>query len=620
MALSKPSTSKSNNERYRTFNVEWEMQYFFTESKAKKPICLICSSTVAVVKKYNLERHFKQNHMKINEDYPEGSTLRAEFIRKRKTELLGKQNLFVKTSNDLESMVKTSYEISLLLARKKKPFSDGEIVKEALSIFAQNCNDKNVKMKADNVSLSRNTITRRVEEMSGDISSQIMDTVSNCKYFSLALDETCDLTGMSQLAIFVRSVDENYNILQDLLELCQLETTCTGMDIFMKMKECVEKKGLAWEKMNSICTDGAPAMTGRSNGCVALLKKMLGRELFSYHCIIHQEALCSKDMKCDDVIDPVVRCINYIRARALHRRQFNVLFQDEISEHGELHLYCAVRWLSKGEMLKHFFLLREEVLKFLEEKQAMPTERDLLKNEPWLCKLAFLVDMIQYLNALNLKLQGKECSLPTMFNLIQGFKAKLKLFLANLARKNIDHFPTLAGLKIKKENSLDYSKFESQIELLLKSFEERFQDFERDRKNILLFMNPFAISSSEILEYPANIQLEITEVQNNSALKQIFTETVLTQPQQYSEMFINFWKLVPKENFPVICDLSLQILSRFGSTYVCEKVFSTLNYVKNKFRTSLTAAHISDLILLSTTDLLPNISKLVAEKSLQRPH
>lgn len=100
MALSKPSTSKSNNERYRTFNVEWEMQYFFTESKAKKPICLICSSTVAVVKKYNLERHFKQNHMKINEDYPEGSTLRAEFIRKRKTELLGKQNLFVKTSND----------------------------------------------------------------------------------------------------------------------------------------------------------------------------------------------------------------------------------------------------------------------------------------------------------------------------------------------------------------------------------------------------------------------------------------------------------------------------------------------------------------------------------------
>jgi len=310
MALSKPSTSKLKDQP-RTFHEEWEMKYFFTESKALKPICLICSTTVAVAKKYNLERHFKQIHAKIGQDYPEGSALRADFIKKKKREIFGQQNLFVKQNDELESMMKTSYEICYLLARKNKPFSDGEIVKEALSIFAQNCNDKNVKTKADNISLSRNTVARRVEDMSNDINSQITETIAKCKYFSLALDETCDLTCMSQLAIFVRCIDEDFNIFQDLLELCQLETTSTGMDIFMKIKECVEKKGLAWEKINSICTDGAPAMTGKTNGCVALLKKFLGRELFSYHCIIHQEALCAKEMKFDDVIDPVVRCINY---------------------------------------------------------------------------------------------------------------------------------------------------------------------------------------------------------------------------------------------------------------------------------------------------------------------
>lgn len=156
----------------------------------------------------------------------------------------------------------------------------------------------------------------------------------------------------------------------------------------MKIKECVDRKGIVWEKINSVCTDGAPAMTGKINGCVALLKQFLGRELFSYHCI-HQEALCAKDMKFNDVIDPVVRCINYIRAKALHRRQFRVLFEEEINEFGELHLCCAIRWLSKGEMLKHFFLLRREVLQFLVEKQAMPDERDLLESESWLCDLAF---------------------------------------------------------------------------------------------------------------------------------------------------------------------------------------------------------------------------------------
>lgn len=92
-------------------------------------------------------------------------------------------------------------------------------------------------------------------------------------------------------------------------------------------------------------------------------------------------------------MDPVVLCINYIRAKALHRRQFRVLSEEEISEYGELQLYFAVRWLSRGNMLKHFFNLREQVLEFLEEKGALPLETVLLKNTSWLSDLAFLVDV-----------------------------------------------------------------------------------------------------------------------------------------------------------------------------------------------------------------------------------
>ncbi|CAH0562860.1 unnamed protein product [Brassicogethes aeneus] len=174
------------------------------------------------------------------------------FLKKKKLELFNQQNIFVKRHDELESMVKTSYEISLLLPKKKKSFSDGEIVKEALTICAQNCDDKHVKAKADSISLSRHTVTRRV-----------------------ALDETCDLTSRSQLAIFVRCVDENWNVLQDLLEVCQLESTTQGKDIFLKIKECIEKKSLSWDKFISVCTDGAPAMIGKNNGCVALLQNFL---------------------------------------------------------------------------------------------------------------------------------------------------------------------------------------------------------------------------------------------------------------------------------------------------------------------------------------------------------
>lgn len=95
-------------------------------------------------------------------------------------------------------------------------------------------------------------------------------------------------------------------------------------------------------------------------------------------------------MTFEDVIDPVVRvrCINFIRLQFIclqfHTSSNNILNCRRLSalalEYGELHLYRAVRWLSKGEILKNFYDLRDQVLDFLEEKQALPAERALLKS------------------------------------------------------------------------------------------------------------------------------------------------------------------------------------------------------------------------------------------------
>ncbi|KAK9887343.1 hypothetical protein WA026_022013 [Henosepilachna vigintioctopunctata] len=206
-----------------------------------------------------------------------------------------------------------------------------------------------------------------------------------------------------------------------------------------------------------------------------------------------------------------------------------------------------------------------------------------------------------------------------MFNLINGFKGKLDLFAANLERNKVDHFSTLASLKEELEiTALDIPKYLSKIKCLKESFENRFQDFESDKRNIQLFINPFAISSTDLVDYPANIQLEVTDLQNHTALKQIFYENVSSE--QLTESFASFWKNVSSEDFPTLRDLAMQILSRFGSTYVCEKTFSTLSYIKNKYRTSLTAKHISDLIVLSTSDLKPNIDKLLSQKPLHSSH
>lgn len=46
----------------RTFNENWESEYFFMEVKGK-PVCLICGESVAVNKDYNLKRHYDTTHI-----------------------------------------------------------------------------------------------------------------------------------------------------------------------------------------------------------------------------------------------------------------------------------------------------------------------------------------------------------------------------------------------------------------------------------------------------------------------------------------------------------------------------------------------------------------------------
>lgn len=145
----------------------------------------------------------------------------------------------------------------------------------------------------------------------------------------------------------------------------------------------------------------------------------------------------------------VVRCINKIRARDLYRRQFRN-FIEELEEIGELLLHCEIRWLSKAKSLQRISKLRHAVIIFLQEKNILPDECAQIKNGKWLNDFAFLTDITNHLNILNLQLQGKEKLFTTLVNTIDAFKIKLTLFSRQLGNKNLDHFENL-----KKRNMLN---------------------------------------------------------------------------------------------------------------------------------------------------------------------
>jgi len=99
MAQSKLMTSKKKRDNdlfLRGFQDQWEEQFLFTQTNSSKPICLVCLEVLAVVKKYNVERHFQQVHKELNKKYPVGSSLRTEYISKQKAALSSQKNFLLR--------------------------------------------------------------------------------------------------------------------------------------------------------------------------------------------------------------------------------------------------------------------------------------------------------------------------------------------------------------------------------------------------------------------------------------------------------------------------------------------------------------------------------------------
>ena len=82
------------------------------------------------------------------------------------------------------------------------------------------------------VSLSATTVARRVESISTNIHAQLLEYISCFSFCSLALDGSKDISDVEKLAVWIRGVDENFNITEELLSLRSMHGRTRGIDIF----------------------------------------------------------------------------------------------------------------------------------------------------------------------------------------------------------------------------------------------------------------------------------------------------------------------------------------------------------------------------------------------------
>ncbi|XP_044930858.1 general transcription factor II-I repeat domain-containing protein 2 isoform X1 [Mustela putorius furo] len=525
----------------RVFQEKWERAYFFVEVQ-NIPTCLICKQSMSVSKEYNLRRHYQTNHSKHYDQYTE--KMRDEKLHELK--------------KGLQKYLLGSPEIA------------GPEQKQAPT----NVSPKETAAAA-----------QPVEDVAGNLWEKLREKIKSFVAYSIAIDEITDINNTPQLAIFIRGVDENFDASEELLDTVPVTGTRSGNEMFLRVEKSLKRFNIDWSKLVSVASTGTPAMVDRNDGLVTKLKSKVATvckdsDLKSVCCIIHPESLCAQKLKMDHVMSVVVNSVNWICSRGLNHSEFTTLLYELDSQYGSLLYYTEIKWLSRGLVLKRFFESLEEIDSFMSSRgKPLPQ----LSSPDWIRDLAFLVDLTMHLNTLNISLQGHSQVVTQMYDLIRAFLAKLCLWETHLARNNLAHFPTLKSVSRNESDSLNYIP---KIAELKTEFQKRLSDFKVHESELTLFSSPFSVTVESVHEA---LQMEVIDLQCNTVLKTKYDKVGVPEFCKY------LWGSYPR--YRVHC---AKILSMFGSTYICEQLFSIMKLSRTKFCSRLKDSQWDSVLHIAT--------------------
>ena len=100
--------------------------------------------------------------------------------------------------------------------------------------------------------------------------------------------------------------------------------------------------------------------------------------------------------------------------------------------------------------------------------------------------------------------------------------------------------------------------------------------------------------------------MELVDLQCNDLLRSKFRDC--------DDVVTFYQKYLPEQQFPELRKHAKKLCCLFGSTFICEQLFSKLKFIKSINRTRLTDDHLNDVLRIATTDIITDFEKLSKQK------
>ncbi|XP_031818209.1 EPM2A-interacting protein 1 [Sarcophilus harrisii] len=619
MAFSKmwatPKRRRAEPEEQHVFRPEWTQRYLVVErDDGEGAECLVCRRPIVATRERDVRRHYEAEHEHY-EAYAAGGERAALVERLRRGDALAAAAL-----SREERAVRASLGVAHLLALHGRPWGAGGLVRRCLEAVLREALPEHCRL-LDEVDLSPESLAQKTLGLARNLHAQLVTRGPAFQAFSLALDDQAFVGTDGRLLVFVRGVDQDYEIDEELLTVVNLAVQPAVGQVLRAIAESMARAGLTWDRLVGVASTGTAWLTAEDCGLVQLLQDRaaearggVGGSSPLPHCagLLHLELMGSRELDVGGVVDAVAGWLALLRTRGARSIGLKMLLEEaELHHGGEVSLLILGSWLRRGKALKRVFSLRRELECFLAEAGVPPNAalRDPLQDPDWLCDMSFLVDMQGHLAELASELRVPGTFAFTVMDHICAFGDKLQLLRAHLSAGDLSLFPASRELCAELDQQgqsgrelLASHRYQEALARLHARLQKQFEDLCAVKRDLDMFADPF---SFPVENAPAHIQEELIRMKSSSTLLCEYRE----------ENLGSFYAGLPPGCYTELQAVTFRAASLFDSSAISDKAYAYFLKHQGRLCQLGTEEHLHALVRIATSNFEPRLDDLVRARS-----